>query len=100
MAERYVASSKVAPMFVGPKLDAAVASGRLQHLDFDQRHLTIEVVFLGVCPESRRVTVALNTDAGNQSRVGERIHVCRRIRCNVNVEQLAFPMHADVIALD
>ena len=59
MAERYTASSKVAPVLVGRKLDAAVASERLQHLDFDQCHLTIEVVFLGVCPESRRVTVAL-----------------------------------------
>ena len=86
MAERYTASSKVAPVLVGRKLDAAVASERLQHLDFDQCHLTIEVVFLGVCPESRRVTVALNADAGDQSRLGERLHRRRRIRRNVNLE--------------
>ena len=45
-----------------------------------------EVVFLGVCPESCRVTVALDADAGDQSRLGERIHRPRGIRRNVNLE--------------
>ena len=62
-----------------------VASERLQRLDFDQCHLTIDVVFLRVCAEPRRVTVAFNADAGQQSCLGERLHGCRRPWCNVDV---------------
>jgi hypothetical protein len=67
MVERHTASSKVAPMLVGRQVDPAATSERLQHLDFDQCHLTIDMLLLGICPESRRVTVAFNAEACDQS---------------------------------
>jgi hypothetical protein len=50
MVERHAPRRQVSPLLVGRKLDAVVASERLQRLDFDQRHLTIEVCFFEYVP--------------------------------------------------
>ena len=71
MPERHAASRQVAPVLVGRKFDSAVASECFQNLDFDQRHLTIEVGSLRVRPQSCRVAVTLNADACDQSRLRE-----------------------------
>ena len=86
-------------MLVGCKLDVAVASKRFQHLDLNQRHLTINVVVLGVGTEPGRVTVAFQPDTGDQAHLGERDHRRRRFRRDVDVQQLSLPVHAVIIAL-
>ena len=58
MVQRHTARRQVSPVLMRGKLDAAVASERLQHLGFDQRRLTINVVLLRVGPEFCRVAVA------------------------------------------
>jgi hypothetical protein len=56
-------------------------------------------VVLRVCSEPRRVTVAFHPYAGDQARFEERDHRRRRLRRDVDVQQLALPMHAVIIAL-
>jgi hypothetical protein len=65
MIEGHTTSGQVAPMLVRCKLDVAIPSERFQDFDFDQRHLTIDVVVLGIPSQSRRVSVAFDADSGD-----------------------------------
>jgi hypothetical protein len=76
-----------------------IASERLQYFDFDQSHLAVDVMILRVCAEPRLVMVTFMAYTSDQSRLGARPHRCRRVRCNMDVGQLALPTHAVIIAL-
>src|SRR6185436_3118460 len=97
MTERHAASRQVAPVLVWRQCNAAVASECFQDLDFNQRHLTIDVGPLRVGAQPGCVAVTLDADALDQSRLGELRHGGRSRRCHVNVEQLALPHHPDLI---
>jgi hypothetical protein len=58
VTERHVTRHQVPAVLVRRELDAAVASECFEHFNFDQRHLTIDVVILRVGSKAGGVAVA------------------------------------------